>query len=93
MSKIKKSIKEVAEKAIFIASPKSYLYNPGDLKDLLTGKQITVDDLLKENTKVLLVSLYISQVKMNGKIRFHDWFIKGLITVVILGSISYFIFR
>ena len=84
---IKKSIEGLKNKMIFTNSPKSYFDN-NNLKDLLNGKRITVDDLQNESQKNLIMAMYINMIKMNGKVRFHDVFIKGFIGTVVLGGVA-----
>ncbi len=87
--KIRKGIDEYFEKKIFTTIPKSdFLGNANNLKELLTGKAITADDLYKESEKDLLISMYIHLVQLNGKVKWHDWFIKGLISTVVIGIIA-----
>lgn len=58
--------------------------------------KISVKELLKIPTKELVIKIYIQLVKLNGKVSFHDWFIKimiGLLVAGIIGGlIKYFIF-
>ena len=88
-----KSLKNLKDKMIFINSPKSYFEDYGQLKDLLNGKRITVDDLHNESQKNLVMAMYIHLVRINGKVRWHDWFIKTVLIVGIVGgAITYFLF-
>ena len=48
MGKIGDSIKKLANEMAFISAPKSCLEDYDNLKDLLEGKKITVDDLHRE---------------------------------------------
>jgi hypothetical protein len=88
-SKIKKSIDEYFDKQIYISTPhNNFIGNANNLKDLLNGRPITKDDLFNTPQKDLLVSMYVHLVQLNGKVKWHDWFIKGLIGVVIFGVIA-----
>jgi hypothetical protein len=96
--KIKKSIEDYFENQIFTSVPKSeFIGSAKNLKDLLTGKAITAEDLYNESEKDLLISMYIHLVQLNGKVRWHDkiiWtgFIGGLLTVctaIIVGIINF----
>ena len=59
-----------------------------DLIDLLDGKKISLKDLYEKSQKKLIVAMYVHLVKLNGKVKFHDYFIKSLIGVTVFGVIA-----
>ena len=42
----------------------------------------------KQDQKTLLVTILIQQIKTNGKVKFHDFFIKAFIGTVIIGIVA-----
>ena len=62
--------------------------------------KLSITDLMSVPSKELVIAIYIKTKQINGKVRFHDWFIRGLIYVIgiggvasiIIGTINYFYF-
>jgi len=50
--------------------------------------EMTLDQLFEEPTKAIVLAIYLKTKQINGKVRFHDWFIKGLIGTIGLGIVT-----
>jgi hypothetical protein len=50
--------------------------------------KLEINDLLKQPSKELLVCIFIKIKQQNGKVKFHDWVIKGLLGTFTLGIMA-----
>ena len=50
--------------------------------------KLSITDLMAKPTKELQVAIFMKIKQVNGKVKFHDWFIKGLIGTIGLGILS-----
>jgi len=68
--------------------------------DIEEFDKLSITDLMQVNNKELTIAIFIKVKQQNGKIKFHDWFIRGLIYVIgigivasiIIGTINFFYF-
>lgn len=57
-------------------------------REITEFDKLSVDDLLKKPSKQLIVAMYIKIKQQNGKVKFHDWVIKGLLSTFSLGIVA-----
>jgi hypothetical protein len=49
---------------------------------------LEISDLLKKPSKELLVAMFLKIKEQNGKVKFHDWFIKAFMTTLGIGILA-----
>jgi hypothetical protein len=49
---------------------------------------LSITDLTNARDKDLLIAIYMKIKQINGKVKFHDWFVKATIGTVSLGVIT-----
>ena len=50
--------------------------------------KLSITDLMQAKDKELMIAIFMKVKQINGKVRFHDWFIKAILTTMGLGIMS-----
>ena len=67
------------------------------MSDITEFDKLEITELLEKPTPELIVAIFIKVKQTNGKVRWHDWFIKafmttlgiGILAAIVIGIINY----